>query len=107
MKVSSNFDSRDVERICKENYDRRKLREERREERREEEWEPAEAKNDCGLLRNVVLTCAAVAGGGAAVVGMGAAMGNGMAVFMGICTVTVFALFGCAMESFREKEERK
>lgn len=103
MKVSSNFDSRDVERICKENYDRRKLRE----ECREEGWEPAEAKSDCGLLRNVVLTCAAVAGGGAAVVGMGAAMGNGMAVFMGICTVTVFALFGCAMESFREKEDRK
>jgi hypothetical protein len=99
---NSNFDSRDVERICKENYDRRKMREEAYEEQLQEEQKAAVERSG-GSLRSLVLSCAVIAGGGAAFTGMGVAVGNGMAVFLGVCTAAAFVMFGVIMECFREK----
>ena len=86
--------SKDVELICEENYNRRKLE--------DEEVQKKQKAEMAKVIRTAVLACAMAAGGGATFAGMGITMGHGPTIAMGIVIALVFGGFGLKLEGMYE-----
>lgn len=100
----------DVERICHVNNERRKWAEEYtytdfgRVEKVEEPVKPRNDKKRRSVLRTAATFCTMVAGGGAAFVGLGCAIGSVPTVAIGVLFAFVFLIVGARLDAILEVE---
>ena len=100
----------DNDRICHENHKRRKWAEEYtytdfgRVEKVEEPVKPRKDKKRRSVLRTAATFCTMTAGGGAAFVGIGCAIGNVPTVAIGVLVAFVFLIVGARLDAIQEVE---